>query len=246
MNTRQLTSLLLMFSSSMTAYSQPISQSGSGSLPFQGYGFEYIATWDSNINDIFFLPTIVTGSNSLEFFGRFSTTDQFTEVSDIGFSAVVEVRYVSIETGIEGLPSFALSGYGQTSSAPGLFANGFQAGGIRFSNFIRSVEVAVTDLEGQSIIGISGVATSFKYRIEASFEGGNFLNPSPEPSCASFACMIPGRDVVQLGSFAYFSVQAIPEPSTWLLLSCGLAALVGVTRRRLHSTPLVAARLGAA
>jgi hypothetical protein len=71
------------------------------------------------------------------------------------------------------------------------------------------------------------------FELSEHFVAGHFLSPSPDPSCASFECMIPGQDSLQIsnpGRFS-FSATALPEPTSYILLVAGLTVIGAAVRR---------------
>lgn len=98
--------------------------------------------------------------------------------------------------------------------------------GLRFSNFILDQQ--------PSISHPTYPAPDWTYTSAVHFEPGNFLSPSPDPSCASLACMIPGKDkLVALGTGGVVvGISAVPELSTMALMLSGLAGIAAIARRR--------------
>jgi len=64
----------------------------------------------------------------------------------------------------------------------------------------------------------------------ASFNAGSWLMPSLDPTCVG--CMVQGRDTLWLNLISVgVSVSAVPEPSTDLLFTLGVAGLLAYSRR---------------
>lgn len=108
---------------------------------------------------------------------------------------------------------------------------------IRFSRPSLSYLTRLVDLDTGSVLTpkpagdyellapVKRVELTFKLN----FDGGHYLTPSDDPTCASFSCMKMGEDRAVITSLSFGT--AVPEPSQWVLMAAGLA-LVGCAARR--------------
>jgi hypothetical protein len=226
-----LSGFLLTLSSIGASYADAVTQTGSGPLPFAGYGYQYTATWESSASGVAFTPAVIGGvPNTFLFSGSFSSTSPPQSVTSFDFNATVQVRFINVSTGQEELPAGVLSqrtGFGKIES---YVVSGFQAGGIRFSNYNYSLNSNLFGPGGGPVDTFAPIPTSAQYALSFRFEAGNFLNPSSDPSCASFACMVPGQDLLGVSNLGSFNIGAVPEPRIFALFLGGLALLAGSRR----------------
>jgi len=210
-----------------------VTVSGTQILPFfPTHGFQYTASWASSTGSFSF-ATVARPSGQLgfELQGIFSTSTPLLNVPSFEFAASVQGKFINLQTGIEELPSIWRSSANFAQAQASFNATGFE-GGIRFSEVRLQSMTNITGGDGLPIQSTGGT-TSLRYQSSTSFVSGNFLNPSPDPSCASFACMVPGTDMLQIGNagFFRFSTSVVPEPRSYALLIAGLGLLALIRRR---------------
>lgn len=251
MNLRRFLFLGLALAAPALANGQTYTFSGSGSFSaLPGLGYEYRATVQSSIEVSGFTPVSQSsfspfspGFASLIFGGRFSFVGQFHDVDSYDYLSTFSARFVDTTTGQTISPSQSGFFNGQLLAFFGVSStispDGLMPGGIRFSSPVTQWTTTITDGFGNPISSgpIDYIPESFTITSSGYFKPGNFLNPSPDPTCASFSCMVPGRDRLRLGDgslaiTAQSFPAAIPEPSSLLLMLAGVALLPALKRLR--------------
>lgn len=225
----------LMLAAVHSARADPITVSGGGAFTlYPGYGYEYQATWDATGASFSFTPSLAEDNRRVTFTGQFNAPSNLLDVTSLDLHATVQLRFVNLTTGLPGVPP-AMVFFSGNADADYRVVQG--QGEIRFSNPVESTAFSLTDPSGTSVVGVTrpfDPITTVTFRLDEHFVPGNFLSPSPDPSCASFSCMIPGHDllqVVQAGTFL-FSPSMVPEPASAGLLLAGLGIGTWLRRRR--------------
>lgn len=226
-------------------------QTASGTVPlagFEGYGYSYSATWTSSTP---YGLTVSSGGGVFDLddgtyrIGQLTLFLDSTDTGAAGHSSLdldvaFTVKVVNLTSGEVALPAAVLNpGPGETSFTSMAPSWVFQGGPmcVRPANpgigqfYTQGCTYAFTS---QSIDAQDG-------RLAAGSEATVTLNSrtgrsfvSPDPACASFSCMTPINDVLNIPRVwmaANVTLQPVPEPASAALLMAGIA-LIGVARRR--------------
>lgn len=226
-------------------------QTASGTVPlagFEGYGYSYSATWTSSTP---YGLTVSSGGGAFDLddgtyrIGQLTLLLDSTDTgaarhSSLDLDVAFTVKVVNLTSGEVALPAAVLNpGPGETSFTSMAPSWVFQGGPmcVRPANpgigqfYTQGCTYAFTS---QSIDAQDG-------RLAAGSEATVTLNSrtgrsfvSPDPACASFSCMTPINDVLNIPRVwmaANVTLQPVPEPASAALLIAGIA-LIGVARRR--------------
>lgn len=215
-----------------------------------GYGFKYSVSWASDVA----YDLSVSGygdyydKNPPWTYGFLSVTlalSPQSSVNLVGMTALdlavsANVSFINLATGAPGLP-------------PGFYSTTTKEMGKSWFNFYNMPETCTTPagtvelrFSNPKCTVDSSVVVSNALpdgRLAAVGDGialvqarsGHYLSPSDDPNCASLSCMTLRRDAVQASRIFFTAgatVGAVPEPSTFALLSFGGLVLGFMARRR--------------
>lgn len=115
-------------------------------------------------------------------------------------------------------------------------------GSIRFSNpqlttMTSAVNPVTGDVIAEDALGVGmrgyGPMTPITFRGVVNFMPGNMLIPSDDPTCASFSCMQPITDRIQITAGVSIIYAAVPDIHPWQMMAVALLlAPLALSRRR--------------